>query len=153
MFFTCEYFQSVGCTLEHHAILRAVPSCITCFVTPTQESVNAKASTQLSLIRTQDAGNVRNATKQNIRIELIRIFHLFTAKKLGEQCFYRQSCAYSDQYSSCIQVHHNAICQCKTGYHSVSLHRPKERVFCAEGNSTTSINYNFPNQLNNREIF
>ncbi|XP_018329189.1 uncharacterized protein LOC108739678 isoform X2 [Agrilus planipennis] len=52
-------------------------------------------------------------------------------KRLGEQCYYRESCLYSDSHSSCIQVHHNAICQCDSGYHLVSLQKPSNRTFCA----------------------
>ncbi|KAJ8916982.1 hypothetical protein NQ315_008382 [Exocentrus adspersus] len=53
-------------------------------------------------------------------------------KKLGDQCYYREACEYTDQHSSCIQIHHNAVCQCKTGYHSVSIQKPSKRLFCAE---------------------
>lgn len=56
-----------------------------------------------------------------------------SAKKLGEQCYYKESCKYADQYSSCMQVHHNAICQCNHGYHTVAIQKPSKRVFCAEG--------------------
>lgn len=56
-----------------------------------------------------------------------------TAKRLGEQCYYRETCQYTDQHSSCVQIHHNAICQCEDGYHSVSIQKPSKRVFCAEG--------------------
>ncbi|KAJ8950470.1 hypothetical protein NQ314_007857 [Rhamnusium bicolor] len=53
-------------------------------------------------------------------------------KRLGDQCYYKETCQYTDQHSSCIQVHHNAICQCQNGYHSVSIQKPSKRVFCAE---------------------
>ncbi|XP_068911371.1 uncharacterized protein [Tenebrio molitor] len=53
-------------------------------------------------------------------------------KRLGDQCYYRETCQYTDQHSACIQIHHNAICQCKDGYHSVSIQKPSKRVFCAE---------------------
>ncbi|XP_060524919.1 uncharacterized protein LOC132701194 isoform X5 [Cylas formicarius] len=53
-------------------------------------------------------------------------------KSLGEQCYYHETCEYTDQHASCIQVHHNAICQCQTGYHAVSLQKPSKRTFCAE---------------------
>ncbi|XP_050313333.1 uncharacterized protein LOC126748266 isoform X2 [Anthonomus grandis grandis] len=53
-------------------------------------------------------------------------------KKLGEQCYYHEACEYMDQHSSCIQIHHNAICQCQNGYHSVAMQKPTKRVFCAE---------------------
>ncbi|XP_048507417.1 uncharacterized protein LOC105683652 isoform X1 [Athalia rosae] len=53
-------------------------------------------------------------------------------KKLGEQCFYRATCTFADQYATCTQVQHNAICECKTGYHRVALSRPSKKVFCAE---------------------
>ncbi|XP_066582536.1 uncharacterized protein [Prorops nasuta] len=53
-------------------------------------------------------------------------------KKLGEQCFYRASCAFTDQHSTCTQVQHNAVCDCEEGYHRVSLSRPNKKIFCAE---------------------
>ncbi|KAG5890400.1 hypothetical protein JTB14_026282 [Gonioctena quinquepunctata] len=53
-------------------------------------------------------------------------------KRLGDQCYYKETCQYTDQHSSCIQIHHNAICQCENGYHSVSIQKPSKRVFCAE---------------------
>ncbi|XP_048478952.1 uncharacterized protein LOC105383335 isoform X1 [Plutella xylostella] len=53
-------------------------------------------------------------------------------KKLGEQCFYRQTCKAFDPHSSCVQVNHNAFCQCDAGYHSTSHSRPVHRVFCTE---------------------
>lgn len=55
------------------------------------------------------------------------------AKKLGEQCFYEQTCMYNDANSLCVQVRHNALCQCKGGFHSVSYLKPTKRVFCTEG--------------------
>lgn len=57
----------------------------------------------------------------------------FTAKKLGEQCFYDQTCLHNDVNSLCIQIRHNALCQCIHGYHSVSYMKPTKRVFCTEG--------------------
>ncbi|XP_016909846.1 uncharacterized protein LOC107996350 isoform X3 [Apis cerana] len=53
-------------------------------------------------------------------------------KRLGEQCFYRASCTFADQHSTCTQVQHNAVCDCEEGYHRVSLSRPSKKVFCAE---------------------
>ncbi|XP_057651284.1 uncharacterized protein LOC130890897 isoform X2 [Diorhabda carinulata] len=53
-------------------------------------------------------------------------------KQLGDQCYYKETCQYTDRHASCIQVHHNAVCQCENGYHSVSLQKPSKRVFCAE---------------------
>ncbi|KYN15762.1 hypothetical protein ALC57_12060 [Trachymyrmex cornetzi] len=53
-------------------------------------------------------------------------------KKLGEQCFYRATCTFADQHSTCIQVQHNAVCDCEEGYHKVALSRPNKKVFCAE---------------------
>ncbi|CAH2071909.1 unnamed protein product, partial [Iphiclides podalirius] len=53
-------------------------------------------------------------------------------KKLGEQCFYRQTCQAFDPHASCVQVNHNAYCQCEAGYHSTSHSRPVPRVFCTE---------------------
>ncbi|XP_059056703.1 uncharacterized protein LOC131850488 [Achroia grisella] len=53
-------------------------------------------------------------------------------KKLGEQCFYRQTCRAFDAHASCVQVNHNAYCQCDPGYHSTTHSRPTQRVFCTE---------------------
>ncbi|XP_070164641.1 uncharacterized protein [Polyergus mexicanus] len=53
-------------------------------------------------------------------------------KKLGEQCFYRATCTFTDQHSTCTQVQHNAVCDCDEGYHRVALSRPNKKVFCAE---------------------
>ncbi|KAM0736177.1 hypothetical protein ACS0PU_010138 [Formica fusca] len=53
-------------------------------------------------------------------------------KKLGEQCFYRATCIFTDQHSTCTQVQHNAVCDCEEGYHRVALSRPNKKVFCAE---------------------
>ncbi|XP_069675049.1 uncharacterized protein [Periplaneta americana] len=52
--------------------------------------------------------------------------------RLGDQCFYRQTCAFTDQHATCIQINHNAVCQCKPGYHTVALQRPTKKVFCSE---------------------
>ncbi|XP_045494181.1 uncharacterized protein LOC123693224 [Colias croceus] len=53
-------------------------------------------------------------------------------KKLGEQCFYRETCRAFDPHASCVQVNHNAYCQCDPGYHTTSHSRPTQRVFCTE---------------------
>ncbi|XP_037904939.1 uncharacterized protein LOC119647800 isoform X2 [Hermetia illucens] len=53
-------------------------------------------------------------------------------KQLGEQCFYHQTCKYNDENSLCVQVSHNALCQCAPGYHSVTYTKPMKRVFCTE---------------------
>ncbi|XP_017792927.1 PREDICTED: uncharacterized protein LOC108574795 isoform X2 [Habropoda laboriosa] len=53
-------------------------------------------------------------------------------KRLGEQCFYRATCTFADQHSTCTQVQHNAVCDCEEGYHRVALSRPSKKVFCAE---------------------
>lgn len=58
---------------------------------------------------------------------------LHTAKKLGEQCFYDETCQYNDENSLCVQVRHNAMCQCASGFHSVSYTKPTRRVFCTQG--------------------
>ncbi|CAH1982281.1 unnamed protein product [Acanthoscelides obtectus] len=55
-----------------------------------------------------------------------------TPTRLGDQCYYMETCKYTDQHASCIQVHHHAVCQCENGYHSVSIDRPSKKVFCAE---------------------
>lgn len=68
-------------------------------------------------------------------LELIsfNFHHCVSAKKLGEQCFYDQTCIHNDIYSLCIQVRHNALCQCISGFHSVTYSKPTKRVFCTEG--------------------
>ncbi|XP_044585806.1 uncharacterized protein LOC123265903 isoform X2 [Cotesia glomerata] len=53
-------------------------------------------------------------------------------KKIGEQCFYRAACTFTDQHSTCTQVQHKAVCDCSEGYHKVVIGRPNKRVFCAE---------------------
>ncbi|XP_053953511.1 uncharacterized protein LOC128860211 isoform X1 [Anastrepha ludens] len=53
-------------------------------------------------------------------------------KKLGEQCFYDETCMYNDENSLCVQVRHNAICQCAHGFHSVSHTKPTRRIFCTK---------------------
>ncbi|XP_043461782.1 uncharacterized protein LOC122498216 [Leptopilina heterotoma] len=66
-------------------------------------------------------------------------------KKLGEQCFYRASCTFADQHSTCTQVQHNAVCDCEEGYHRVALSRPNKKVFCAE--DLVLIKTDFPTLL------
>jgi hypothetical protein len=61
------------------------------------------------------------------------LFLHFIAKKLGDQCFYHQTCEYSDSNSLCVQVSHNAICDCAPGFHSVSYTKPTKRIFCTQG--------------------
>ncbi|XP_055601898.1 uncharacterized protein LOC129750836 isoform X1 [Uranotaenia lowii] len=53
-------------------------------------------------------------------------------KKLGDQCFYDQTCIYNDEHSLCMQMGHNAICQCVPGFHSVSYSKPTKRIFCTQ---------------------
>ncbi|XP_037939899.1 uncharacterized protein LOC119672826 isoform X2 [Teleopsis dalmanni] len=53
-------------------------------------------------------------------------------KKLGEQCFYDKTCKYNDENSLCVQVRHNALCECASGFHSVSYTKPTKRVFCTQ---------------------
>lgn len=60
-------------------------------------------------------------------------FRLFLAKKLDEQCFYHQTCYFSDENSLCVQIKHNARCQCATGYHKTSFTKPTKRIFCTPG--------------------
>uniref|UniRef100_A0A182QA25 EB domain-containing protein n=1 Tax=Anopheles farauti TaxID=69004 RepID=A0A182QA25_9DIPT len=57
-------------------------------------------------------------------------------KKLGEQCFYDQTCTYNDEHALCVQIVHNAICQCAPGFHSVSYSKPTKRVFCTQDMAT-----------------
>ncbi|EDS27885.1 conserved hypothetical protein [Culex quinquefasciatus] len=54
------------------------------------------------------------------------------AKKLGDQCFHDQTCIYNDEHALCVQIRHNAICQCGPGFHSVSYSKPTKRVFCTQ---------------------
>lgn len=70
-------------------------------------------------------------------------FFFVSAKKLGDQCFWHETCTYNDPNSLCVQVSHNALCQCADGFHSVSYQKPTKRVFCTEGNYK-SINLAFP---------
>ena len=58
---------------------------------------------------------------------------IFTAKRLGEQCFYHQTCTATDPNSLCVQDGHNAICDCAPGYHAVTYQKPSRRVFCTQG--------------------
>ncbi|XP_014281851.1 uncharacterized protein [Halyomorpha halys] len=51
---------------------------------------------------------------------------------LGDQCFYYQTCTHTDQNADCVQIKHNAICQCKKGYHSVTVQKPIKRIFCSQ---------------------
>lgn len=60
-------------------------------------------------------------------------FQQLTAKKLGEQCLYHQICEYNDPNSLCVQIKHNAICECAEGFHSVSYMKPTKRIFCTQG--------------------
>ncbi|XP_057331690.1 uncharacterized protein LOC130671663 isoform X1 [Microplitis mediator] len=53
-------------------------------------------------------------------------------KRLGEQCYYRATCTFSDQHSTCTQVLHNAVCDCSEGYHRVAAGRSNKKAFCAE---------------------
>ncbi|XP_058126287.1 uncharacterized protein LOC131281551 [Anopheles ziemanni] len=53
-------------------------------------------------------------------------------KKLGEQCFYDETCIFNDEHALCQQIVHNAICQCAPGFHSVSYSKPTKRVFCTQ---------------------
>uniref|UniRef100_A0A182IIY6 EB domain-containing protein n=1 Tax=Anopheles atroparvus TaxID=41427 RepID=A0A182IIY6_ANOAO len=57
-------------------------------------------------------------------------------KKLGEQCFYDETCIFNDEHALCQQIVHNAICQCAPGFHSVSYSKPKKRVFCTQVGKT-----------------
>ncbi|XP_055377021.1 putative uncharacterized protein DDB_G0282133 isoform X2 [Condylostylus longicornis] len=52
------------------------------------------------------------------------------SKRLGQQCHYHESCLYNDENSLCIQIKHNAMCQCKDGYHMVSYTKPIKKKFC-----------------------
>jgi len=71
-------------------------------------------------------------------MDLFSIIYLYVtplaAKKLGDQCFYDETCIYNDENSLCVQVRHNAMCQCASGFHSVSYVKPTRRVFCTPGN-------------------
>ncbi|CAG2053857.1 unnamed protein product [Timema podura] len=43
--------------------------------------------------------------------------------RLGDQCFYHETCLFTDQHARCRQINHNAICQCEPGYHTVALQK------------------------------
>jgi len=58
---------------------------------------------------------------------------IIAAVRLGEQCFHDRTCSSNEPHSACIQIRHNAVCQCKPGYHVVVLHKPRDRIFCSEG--------------------
>lgn len=64
---------------------------------------------------------------------LINVANAVSAVSLGDQCFYYQTCTHTDQNADCVQIKHNAICQCKKGYHSVTVQKPIKRVFCSQG--------------------
>ena len=66
-----------------------------------------------------------------IIIITLKVFYL--AKQLGDQCFYAQTCSFFDPNAICTQIHHNAICQCKPGFHTVALRKGVRKVFCTEG--------------------
>lgn len=59
---------------------------------------------------------------------------MFPAQKLDDQCFYDLACSYSDENSVCTQINHNAICQCKEGFHAVTHSKPTRRTFCTQSN-------------------
>lgn len=58
---------------------------------------------------------------------------LVLAKRLGEQCFYDLACLHNDENSVCMQINHNAICDCREGWHSVTHLKPTRRTFCTQG--------------------
>ncbi|KAL7732367.1 hypothetical protein ACLKA6_004349 [Drosophila palustris] len=68
--------------------------------------------------------------ERNYPVQLGLIKGCAKPKKLGDQCFYDETCVYNDENSLCVQVRHNAICQCANGFHSVSYTKPTRRVFC-----------------------
>ncbi|XP_034104187.1 uncharacterized protein LOC117567978 isoform X1 [Drosophila albomicans] len=68
--------------------------------------------------------------ERNYPVQLGPVKGCAKPKKLGDQCFYDETCLYNDENSLCVQVRHNAICQCASGYHSVSYTKPTRRIFC-----------------------
>ncbi|XP_068142435.1 LOW QUALITY PROTEIN: uncharacterized protein [Drosophila tropicalis] len=68
--------------------------------------------------------------ERNYPVQLGLIKGCAKPKKLGDQCFYDETCIYNDENSLCVQVRHNAMCQCANGFHSVSYTKPTRRVFC-----------------------
>ncbi|SPP76472.1 uncharacterized protein LOC117580095 isoform X2 [Drosophila guanche] len=68
--------------------------------------------------------------ERNYPVQLGPIKGCAKPKKLGDQCFYDETCTYNDENSLCVQVRHNAMCQCASGFHSVSYTKPTRRVFC-----------------------
>jgi EB module len=61
------------------------------------------------------------------------IIIIIIAKKLGEHCFYDLTCLHNDENSACVQINHNAICECREGYHVVTHSKPSRRIFCTKG--------------------
>ncbi|KAF7995569.1 hypothetical protein HCN44_006676 [Aphidius gifuensis] len=59
-------------------------------------------------------------------------------KRLGEQCFYRATCTFTDQHATCMQILHNAVCDCDEGYHKVAITRSNKKSFCVEDLVTIS---------------
>ncbi|XP_016974281.1 uncharacterized protein LOC108041021 isoform X2 [Drosophila rhopaloa] len=68
--------------------------------------------------------------ERNYPVQLGLIKGCAKPKKLGDQCFYDETCIYNDENSLCVQVRHNAMCQCASGFHSVSYVKPTRRIFC-----------------------
>lgn len=125
---------------------------------PLQINVNARRIIQLKLVDIailymsgkfklfylSIQGSRKGCAKRKLRvIKLLMcrsIFHyqkavsfLSLAKKLGDQCFYDQTCLFSDENAICMQIDHNAICQCREGFHLVSHTKPMRRTFCTQG--------------------
>uniref|UniRef100_A0A182TTH6 EB domain-containing protein n=1 Tax=Anopheles melas TaxID=34690 RepID=A0A182TTH6_9DIPT len=58
-------------------------------------------------------------------------------KGCAKQCVGNMwTCIYNDEHAMCVQIVHNAICQCAPGFHSVSYSKPTKRVFCTQDMAT-----------------
>ncbi|XP_065360347.1 uncharacterized protein LOC135954197 isoform X1 [Calliphora vicina] len=92
---------------------------------------NSKCESTLLHVTCEKDTNTCGCEK-NYPVQLGLIRGCDKPKKLGEQCFYDETCQYNDENSLCVQVRHNAMCQCADGFHSVSYTKPTRRVFCTQ---------------------
>lgn len=52
---------------------------------------------------------------------------------------YSDSCMFTDQFSTCVQINHNAYCQCIDGYHIVPEQKTSRKAFCSKGKYVPNI--------------
>lgn len=125
--------QKKAATSDLRANSPAAIAFIMCSAIPLPASAPARNCIQLSLASLRGVPNV-SRIQVAIELELINSTLLtVAAKKLGEQCFYAQTCSYSDPNSQCVQVHNNAKCDCVEGFHSVIHYKPTKKEFCTPG--------------------